>query len=418
MAKPNIITAIDVGSSKIRTVVASIKEGEEKPRIIGTGESISNGVSKGMIRDIEATTESIGNSVKQAELNSGFSIKHAYVSIGGSHIDTRTNKGAIAVSRADQKISEEDVLRAIDSASDPSSLALPLNRELLYVTPREFKVDDEANIQDPLGMTGIKLEADVLIVDGLTPCIKNLTKCFSNLEIKIDSMVLDILAASQSVLSKSQKEVGVLVLDLGGGTTGMAIYEESKLLYTRILPVGANHITNDIAIGLQISIDLAEKVKLEYGSVLSSEIKKKEVFNLSRLDEKEDREVGRLEVAKIIEARVQEIFDLVNRELKKIGKQRLLPGGVVLVGGGALMLGIVEIAKKELGLPAQVGTPLQIEGVVEEVNSPIFTTVSGLILWALYSGRGTGQKLGFLSGVSSASVTVAKIKNWFRNFLP
>lgn len=414
MAKTNIVVGIDIGTSKVRTMVASFKEGEEKPKIIGVGEAPSNGIRKGVVVDIEEVTESIRNSVERAELNSGVPIQHAYLSIGGNHISIRANKGLVAVSRADQEVSEEDILRVIDSAS---ALSLPLNREILHVIPREFKVDDEEGIYDPLGMTGARLEVDALIIDGLAPCIKNLTKCVSNLGIKIDGLVLDVLAASQSVLSKRQRELGVLILDLGGGTAGTAVYEEGKLLYAHILPIGAAHITNDIAIGLRTTIDLAEKIKLQYGSALPSEVKKKEVIELSKLDENEEGIASRQEVARIIEARAQEIFDLVNRELKKIGKQRLLPAGVVLVGGGSLIPGMVELAKKELGLPAQIGIPSQVEGIVEKVDNPTFATAVGLVLWALRIERSSGQKV-LLPGIPSSSVTVTKIKKWFRAFLP
>ncbi len=415
MAKTNIISGLDIGTSKVRTVVASFKREDEKPKIIGVGEVPSNGMRKGIVIDIEEVTESIKKSVEQAELNSGIPIQHVYASIGGGHISIRVNKGLVAVSRADQEVSREDISRVIDSAS---ALSLPSNREILHVIPREFKVDDEEGIQDPLGMTGARLEVDALIIDGLTPYIRNLAKCVSNLGIKIDGLVLDVLAASQSVLNKRQKELGVLVLDLGGGTAGMAVYEEGKLLYAHILPIGAAHITSDIAIGLRTDTDLAENIKLQYGSALPSEIKKKEVINLSELDENEEGKVDKREVAKIIEARTQEILDLVNRELKKIGKQRLLPAGVVLVGGGSLMPGIVEVAKKELGLPSQAGIPFEVEGIVEKVNNPAFATATGLILWALELEKSGDEKLTFLPGVPSASATVSKMKKWFRALLP
>lgn len=415
MAKTNIIVGLDVGTSKIRTMVASFKEVQKKPKVIGVGEALSSGMRKGVVIDIEEVTESIKKSIEQAELNSGIPIQHAYVSIGGNHIGIRANKGLVAVSRADQEISEEDISRVIDSAS---ALSLPLNREILHVIPREFKVDDEGGIQDPLGMTGARLEVDALIIDGLTPCIKNLTKCVSSLGIKINGLVLDVLAASQSVLSKRQKELGVSILDLGDGTAGMAVYEEGKLLHAHILPIGAAHITNDIAIGLRTTIDLAEKIKLQYGSALPSEIKKKEVINLSELDENEEGMVSRQEVAKIIEARVCEIFDLVNRELRKIGRQKLLPAGVVLVGGGSLIPGIAELAKKELGLPVQIGVFSEVEGIVEKLDDPVLATTGGLVLWGLRIKEGVSQKSTFLPGIPSDSITINKIKKWFRAFLP
>ena len=416
MAKNNIITGLDVGTDKVRTIVASFREGEERPKVIGVGETPSSGMRKGIVVDIEEVTESIRKSIEQAELNSGIPIQQVYISIGGHHIGIKANKGLVVVSRADQEISEEDIARVIDSAS---ALSLPLNREILHVIPREFKVDDEQGIYDPLGMTGTRLEVDALIIDGLTPCIKNLTKCVSNAGFKVKGLALDVLAASQSVLSKRQKELGVLLLDIGSGTVGMAVYEEGKLLYAHILPVGAAHITNDVAIGLRTTIDLAEKVKIHYGSVLPSEIKKSETIDLSKLDENEEGQANRREVAQIIEARVQEIFDLVNRELKKIGKQRLLPAGVVLVGGGSLIPGMVELAKKELGLPAQIGIPSQMEGIIEKIDNSTFATATGLVLWVLQqTEKGADQKLSFLPSIPSASITVTKIKKWCRAFLP
>jgi len=415
MAKTNIIVGLDIGTSKIRTVIASFREGKENPKIIGVGETTTNGMRKGVVVDIEEVTESIKKSIEQAELNSGVSVQNVCASIGGNHIGIKTNKGLVAVSRADQEISEEDISRVIDSAS---AFSLPLNREIIHIIPREFKVDEEKNVQDPLGMSGARLEVDVLIIDGLAPSIKNLTKCISNLGIKIENLVLDVLAASQSVLSKRQKELGVLVLDIGGGTAGMAVYEEGKLLYSHILPVGAAHITNDIAIGLRISIDLAEKIKLQYGSALPAEIKKKELIDLSKLDENEEGTVSRQEVAKIIEARTQEILDLVNRELKKINRQKLLPAGVVLVGGGSKTPGIIELTKKELGLPAQIGTPSELEGIAEKVNDPAFSTATGLIFWPFRLKEGNKHKLSISSNNSPASATINKIKKWFRAFLP
>jgi len=415
MAKNNTIIGLDVGTTKIRVAIASVKNIEEKPKIIGAGETASSGMRKGVIVDIDEVTENIRNAVNQAELNSGVPIHSAYVSVGGAHINIRENKGLVAVSRADQEVSEEDIVRVIDFAS---AISLPPNREVIHVIPRSFKLDNEGDVQDPLGMTGARLEVDALIIDGLSPHIKNLAKCVSGLGIKIDGFVLNILAASESVLSKRQKELGVLVLDLGGGTSSMAVYEEGKLLYTHVLPVGSDHITNDIAIGLRTSVDLAEKIKLQYGSALPLKIKKKDIIRLSDLDETAEGEITKQEVAKIIEARAQEIFDLVNKELKRIGRQRLLPAGVVLVGGGSMMPGIVDLAKREFGLPAQIGFPSEVEGIIEKVNDPAFATATGLVLWALRMEGGANQKSILSSGIHSASDTVSKLKKWFRAFLP
>lgn len=415
MAKNNIIVGLDVGTTKIRIAVALVKNIEEKPKIIGAGETVSSGMRKGVIVDIDEVTENIKNAVNQAELNSGVPIHSAYVSIGGAHISIRENKGLVAISRADQEVSEEDIARVIDSAS---AISLPPNREVIHVIPRSFKLDSEGDIQDPLGMTGARLEADALIIDGLSPHIKNLAKCVSGLGIKIEGLVLNVLAASESVLSKRQKELGVLVLDLGGGTSSIAVYEEGKLFYTHVLPIGSAHITNDIAIGLRTSVDFAEKIKLQYGSALPCKIKKKDIIKLSDIDETEEGEINRQEVARIIEARTQEIFDLVNKELKRIGRQRLLPAGVVLVGGGSMMPGIADLAKRELGLPAQIGFPSEVESIIDKVSDPAFVTATGLILWALRMEGGVSRKSILSSRVHSVSDIWTKLKKWLRAFLP
>ena len=417
MPKNNIITGLDIGTSKVRAVVASLKGKEDvKPRIIGVGESASLGMRKGVVVDIEEMTKSIKKAIDQAERGSGVKIEKAYVSIGGSHIKAKTSKGIVAVSRADEEVSEDDVLRAIGNAS---AVSLDPNREVVHVIPREFSIDGQGGIQDPRGMTGVRLEVDTLIVEGLTPYIKNLRKCLSTAGVEIKELVLDVLAIGHAVLSRRQKELGVLVLDLGGGTVGMAVYEERKLLHVHILPIGSAHITNDIAIGLRTSIETAEKVKLTYGSCLPGEVTKKDNIDLSKIDEKEEGVANRKEIAKIIEARIEEIFDLINKELKKIDRERLLPSGVILVGGGSKIPGIIDLAKERLKLPVQLGYPQSIDGLVEKVDDPAFATAVGLIFWGLeMSKEGEGERLFFQSKVPSTVNTVDKIKRWFRNFLP
>jgi cell division protein FtsA len=417
MPKNNIIAALDIGTNKVRAVVASTKGKEEtKPRIIGVGESNSSGMRRGVVVDIEEMTKSIRRAIDQAERSGGVSIERAHVTIGGSHIKAKGSKGIVAVSRADEEVSEDDVLRAISNAS---AVSLDPNREVIHVIPREFNIDGQGGIQDPRGMTGVRLEVDALIVEGLTPYIKNLRKCLESAKVQIEELVLNVLAASQAVLSKRQKELGVLVLDLGGGTVGMTVYEETKLVHIHVLPVGSVHITNDIAIGLRSSIEVAEKVKLNYGSCLSGDVSKKDTIDLSKIDEKEEGVASRREVAKIIEARIEEIFSLVNKELKKIDRERLLPSGVVLVGGGSKIPGIIDLAKDKLKLPVQLGYPQGIGGLVDKVDDPTFATAIGLIFWALeMRGEKEEGRLFSPGKVPSSVKTVSKIKRWFRNFLP
>jgi len=267
-------------------------------------------------------------------------------------------------------------------------------------------------------MNGVRLEVDALIIEGATPFIKNLTKCISEVGLEIEGLVLASLAASRAALTKRQKELGVLALDLGGGTASLIVFEEGDIIHSCVLPIGSSHITSDIAIGLRSNIDLAEKVKLEYGSALVSEISKKDNINLSKLSGEEKGVIPRVQVAEIIEARLSEVFDLVNKELREIDRQGLLPAGVVLLGGGAKIPSLVDLAKEGLKLPAQVGFPLELEGIVEEVDDPAFATAIGLVLWSI-DERVKSGRLGVIPfGRFSISSTVNKIKSWLRGFLP
>lgn len=420
MSKSDIIVGIDIGSFNIRTVIAQILSEEEKPRIIGVGIAPSVGVRKGVITDLEETTRSINESVERAERNSGVAVKQAVISIGGNHIVSQDSKGVVAVGRADGEVEQDDIFRAINAAQ---AISIPANKEIIHIIPRNYILDEQKNIKDPLGMNGVRLEVDAMIVEGSTPFMKNLTKCVEQAEVEIEDFVLAPLAAAKATLSKRQKELGTVLVDIGGGTTSLAVYEESELLHTAILPIGGIHITNDIAIGLRTSIDVAEKVKLEYGNALPRDINKKEDINLAEIDASEEGIVSRHHTAEIIEARLEEIFLMVNKELRSIGREKLLPGGVVLVGGTSKLPGIVDLAKETLGLPAQTGFPMPLGGLVDKVDDPSFCTAAGLILWELEknpSGKKKGgiknKLVGDLS--SGMSGTVGTMKKWFEKFLP
>ena len=413
MPKESIIVGLDVGSCFIRTVVAKMRADQTKPQIIGMGQVPSFGLRRGVVVDIEEAVKNISRSVQEAERGSGLSIERAYVSLSGNHITSRTSKGVVAVSRADGEISREDVERAINAASAISILP---NREIIHIIPRSFSVDDQRGIKDPAGMNGVRLEVDALIIEGATPFIKNLTKCISEVGLEVEGLVLTPLAASRAALTKRQKELGVLALDLGGGTVGLTVFEEGDIIHSCILPIGSSHITSDIAIGLRSTIDLAEKVKLEYGSALVSEISKKDTIDLSKLGIEEKGIIPRVQVAEIIEARLSETFELVDKELKKINRQGLLPAGVVLLGGGAKIPSLVDLAKEELRLPAQVGFPLELEGIVDEVDDPAFATAVGLLFWGIDERVKSNGRIS-LPPIPIAS-TVNKIKGWLRGFLP
>lgn len=420
MSKRDIICAIDIGSTMIRTIIAQILDSEEKPRIIGVGESASAGVRKGIISDLEETVRSINDSVEKAERLAGANVSEATLSVGGNHITSQYSKGVIAVGRADGEVAQDDIERVISAAQ---AISVPANKEIIHIIPRDYSLDDQKNIKDPLGMNGVRLEVDAMIIEGSTPFIRNLGKCVEQAGIKIESFVLSPLAAARAALSKRQKELGVCLIDIGGGTTSIAVFEENDLLHTAVIPIGGNHITNDIAIGLRTSVDVAEKVKLEFGNAIPREIGKKEDINLAEIDPNEEGIVSRFHVAEIIEARLEEIFSLVNKELKLIKKDRLLPAGAVLTGGTSKLPGAVDLAKVTLGLPAQTGFPIPLGGLVDKVDDPSFVTAAGLLLWAMenshYSKKESMSKIRFMENISGGlGGTVSGIKKWAGKFLP
>jgi len=416
MPKEEIITGLDIGSTTIRIAVGQINPQDKRIHILGAAENIAEGISKGVVTSIEDAVSSISGVLEKVERMTGMPVEHAYVGINGSHVTSQDSHGVIAVSKANGEIKEDDVERVIEAAQ---AVATPPNYEILHVIPRSFAVDNQPGIKDPVGMTGIRLEVDAQIIQGLSSQIKNLTKCVYRTGVDIDDLVLGVLATAEAVLSKKQKDLGVVLVNLGGATTSVLVFEEGDVLHTAILPIGSGHITNDIAIGLRISIDLAEKLKVEYGSALANEINKREEINLSEVDSKEEGTVSQRHIAEIIEARCEEIFKMVDKELQRIDRSGLLPSGVVLTGGGAKLPGIVEVAKKEFRLPASLGYPLDLSSTaVDKVNDLNFSTAVGLIYWgkSLWGMRGDSKIS--LPKFSSVSEATSKMKKWFKSLIP
>ncbi|EKD58664.1 MAG: hypothetical protein ACD_56C00076G0006, partial [uncultured bacterium] len=377
------------------------------------------GIRRGSITDVDDVAKSVNDAVEQAERMAGIQIKEAIFNIGGCGVGFQNSKGVIAIGRADGEVAEDDISRVI---SEAQVISLPMNKEIVHVIARKYRLDDQDNIKDPIGMKGVRLEVDALVIESSSVHVKNISKCAYQANIEIIDLVFEPLAASKSVLSKKQKELGVALIDIGGGTTSLAVYEEGDLIHSVIIPVGAGHITNDIAIGLRTSVDIAEKIKLEYGSALSRDISKKEVIELSRFDSAEEDVVSRHHVAEIIEARFEEIFSLVQKELKLIGKAGLLPSGAVLVGGGAKMTHATDLAKEVLGLPAQLGFPLGFGGMLDKVDDPSFAVASGLILWGqgqinVPSNNFTKSKTVDMLTKGTGD-TLEKLKEMFNKFLP
>ena len=408
MARDKIIVGLDIGTQSIKTVIAKKRSNSERIQIIGVGNAPSFGVRKGVVVDIEEVVSSIKASVAEAERLSGEKVVAVNVNLDGAHILSKMSKGVVAVSRADQEISEEDIKRVIGAAE---AVSLPQNKEILHVIPREFIIDGESGIKDPLGMRGVRLELNALIVECSTPVLKNVEKCVDAAGFELSRVVLSPLAAAHSTLTKRQKELGVLVLDIGSATTGLVVYEDGDIIHAQILPIGSAHITNDIAIGLRTNIDIAEKIKIDYGICLPDEVSKKEMIDLVKLGHQEPGHAMKKEIAEIIEARLEEIFDLANKELKKIGKQNLLPAGIILLGGGAKLPGIIELAKKILKLPAQIGYPQDVDGLVDHIEDPTYAAAVGLVKWDM-------DIPGPISVGGSMGSSVAWLKRVFKTLMP
>lgn len=416
MSRTETIIGLDVGSTTVRLVVGQLVDdgsGEmANLHIIGVAEMPSQGISKGVVTSVEDAVSSLTGCIEKGERMAGVPLEKAFVSISGSHIISQPSKGVIAVSKANGEINEDDIDRVIEAAQ---AVATPPNYEILHVIPRSYTVDNQTSIKDPLGMTGVRLEVDAQIIQGLSSQIKNLTKAVYRTGLDIDDLVFGALAAAESTLDKQQKELGVALVNIGGATTSLVVIEEGDVLHTSVIPIGAGHITSDIAIGLRTSIDVAEQIKVQYGTGLPETVDKKEMIDLSEFQEGDSQMVSRKHVAEIIEARIEEIFRLVNKELKKINRSGLLPAGVVLTGGGARLVGVVEVAKREFRLPASIGSPKELTTAIEKVNDPIFSVSVGLLLWGMQMQGGSGRRLPDFSNLVAWK---AKVQSWVKSLIP
>ena len=419
MSRERYYVGLDVGSAKVKVAVGKYDYSTGQLSIIGTGVSAPSGLRRGVIVDIEEAVSSISAALDQAERMTGLSINHAAVSINGPHIQTTASHGVIAVSRADGEITEHDLQRVVDASQ---TVQLPMNREILHVIPQYFIVDGQGGIKDPVGMSGIRLEVESTIIQISNPYLPNLQKCLRQAGVNADELVLSPLASAHSSMTKRHKEVGSCLIDLGGGTTGLVVYEEGQLVLSQVLPIGQSHVTNDIAIGLRTTIDTAESVKLKYGMADPEGLRKDTEVKLSDIDGNEEGGVSRRHVIEIIEARIDEIFAAVNKELKKINRDGQLPGGAILVGGGANLPGITEYAKQKLRLPVSMGNPsTAVSSVIDRVTDPMYSSATGLVLWVAdeeVRHEGSGVKTWEMGKKAFDNKLFGKLKGWLRNFLP
>lgn len=403
MARNQPLVGIDVGTSKVTTVVAvpSAEEQGGQVRVVGVSSVESQGIKKSQIVDIEEAIATITRSVEGAERMAGLSVTNAFVSLGGGHIESQNSTGVVAVAHPEGEIDDEDVHRVIEAAR---AVSLPASQDIVHVLPREYKVDSQSGIKDPVGMSGIRLEAEAHIVTASATAIRNLTKCMTELGVDPVSMVFSGLAASESVLTPTEKELGVILIDIGGGTTSVAIWIDGSLSHSAVLPIGARNITNDLAIGMRVSLDAAEKVKRFLSTPVKKAAKPKEEkdadtdtgadadddINLAALgvSEEQQKSSKKTLIDGIIRPRLQEIFTMVGMELKESGFGGRTPAGVVLTGGGARTIAIESMGKRVLSLPTRVGSPHTLTGLIDDLRDPSAAVTEGLIVYGMKQSPG------------------------------
>lgn len=410
MARKDLIVGIDVGSHQVSCIIGSIQP--EGVDIIGVGNAKSAGVRKGVVVDLEETISSLSAALEEAERMSGVSVTEAVVAVNGQHIENESAKGIVTVTRTENDISELDVERVVEAARSTST---PPNREIIHSIPQSFILDGQAGIKDPVGMTGVRLEVETTLVTGSTSSLKNLTRCLNQAGVAVSEFIFAPLAAAKAVTTKEQRNVGVIVIDIGSDTTGYAVYEEEQLVATGVIPIGSGHVTNDLAIGLRTSIAVAEKIKQEYGTAQPSEVKEKKIDG--SLVKYEGGEIDLVLVSEIIEARLNEILVMLRDVLRKINRDSLLPAGAIFTGGGAKQTGLVSLAKDTLKLPAAVGElTTEVSGMVDNVLEPQYATSVGLLLWAMGANPSMPRPLTKIFG-GWQDIT-AKTKNIFKNIFP
>lgn len=378
MAKNNYIVGFDVGTKKVVALIGEITE-ENKIEIIGIGHADSKGLRKGVVVNLETTVNSIKKAQEEAELMAGVEIDSAFIGISGAHIKSFNSRGVIAISGKNREISREDIKRVI---SQSKAVSIPPDREIIHVIPQEFVVDDQDGIRDPLGMSGIKLEVNVHIVSSANTSVQNLRTCFARGGIEIEEIFLNQIATAQATLTVDEQELGVGLIDIGGGTTEIAIFERGSLWYTSIIPIGGDNFTNDIAVGLRTPIPEAEKIKKKYGCVSSPLVDEQETIEVQSVGRgRKPRVLSRQLLADIIQPRAEEIFRLVDNDIKRMGYEKSLNSGLVLTGGTALLEGLEEVAEEIFDLPVRRGDPTGVGGLIDRASTPDFATAVGLLLY-------------------------------------
>ena len=411
------VVGIDVGTTKVCTIVAQIQT-DGKINILGVGQTPSKGLDKGVVVNIDEVVSVIATSVEKAERLSGYRIDTAFIGVAGRHVASLNSRGVVAIGQPDYEISRNDVARAVEAAQ---AIAIPSQREVIHVIPRAYILDGHEGIRDPIGMSGFRLEVETLIVTGETMAIQNLIKSVQRTGVEVEDLVLQPLASGEAVLTPEDKDRGVVLVDIGGGTTDIAIFIQGGIWHTCVIPVGGNHFTNDLVYVLQTPYNTAEYLKLKYGSAIADLIDDEEAVDEQDLIDAEtltmegEQQVSRQVINEILQARAEQVIELVYNEIQRSGYHGLLQAGMVLTGGGALLPRLDELARDMLGIPVRVGTPSGLTGLAESMNSPSYATSVGLLRWGSRHGV---ARLGGREALSPNGSIYERFKNWLRAFLP
>ncbi|ADQ15026.1 cell division protein FtsA [Halanaerobium hydrogeniformans] len=422
--KRRIVTGLDIGTTKICALIAEVSE-EDNIEIVGIGLAPSNGLRKGIVVDIDKTTHAIKSAIQKAERMAGQKVDSAYVGIAGAHIKSINSHGVVAVTGEEKEIKESDINRVLDAAK-----IIPVSSEedILHVLPREFIIDGSPGIQDPLGMSGIRLEVETHIIKGVSTSIQNLVKSVLRAGLSVEEVVLEPLASSQAVLSEDEKELGVVLVDIGGGTTDVIVFHEGSIAHTSVLPVGGNHVSNDIAVGLRTPVSEAEKIKIMHGSVISERVDDNDKIEVLSASGRERKMLSRKMLSQVIEPRMGEIFSLVKKELDKVGPRDLTPAGMVLTGGASLLEDSEELASNITELPVRVGEPDYVSGLSNIIDNPvyikkgdtvpraIFSTAVGLVEYGINNSDAKTSSAGKKNSKEVVSNFFSKLKDWFSEF--
>ena len=378
---PNIVVGLDIGTDKVCRVIGE-RNAHGTVDVVGIGTHPSTGLRKGVVINIEDTARSIRAAIEEAEMMAGVQVTQVYAGIAGGHIRSLNSQGMVPVKTG--QVGQGDVDKVLETAQ---ALAIPMDREVLHVIAQEFLVDDQEGIDDPRGMSGVRLAAKVHIVTASVAAAENIVRCCNMTGLSVQDIVLGQLASSESVLTQDERELGVALVDIGGGTTDLAVFQGGAVVHTHVLPIGGGHITNDIAYGLRAPIKVAEAVKCEHGTATADLVQQNEVFHVPHVGGERSHETSRRMLAEIIEPRVEEIFALVQQELRRVGYDDLLPAGIVLTGGATVLEGMAAVAERVFGLPARVGSPRDIGGLADVVASPIYSTGVGLVMFGFDNHR-------------------------------